>query len=154
MRNDMGSAVCSRKELITHIFMDVLRLNYPLDHYYASIVKDGDSTAHCYEEQDDNDEIFIDHNTTAEDARPQPDVPKKELHELLDGLAKEIEYTSISKFNISRSFVWEGAKRAVTRKSFCAKHKMSVQFTDDIGNSERAVDLGGPMKEFFTLVIQ
>ena len=31
---------------------------------------------------------------------------------------------------------------------------MSVKFTDDIGNSEGAVDLGGPMKEFFTLVMQ
>ena len=31
---------------------------------------------------------------------------------------------------------------------------MSVKFTDDIGNSEGAVDLGGPMKEFFTLVLQ
>ena len=151
--------------------MDIFSLNYPededvqevdscLDHYYASILNDGDSTALCYEEQvsitfnGDNNEIYRDYKTTAEDVRAQPGVPKKELHELLDGLAKEIDYTSISKFNISRSFVWEGAKRALTRKSFCAKNKMSVKFTDDIGNSEGAVDLGGPMKEFFTLVLQ
>ena len=131
-----------------------------LDHYYASILNDCDSTALCYEEQDsitfigDNDDILCDHKKTAEDFRGQPDVPKKELHELLDGLAMEIDYTSISKFNISRSFLWEGAKRAITRKSFCAKNKVSVKFTDDIGNSEGAVDLGGPMKEFFTLVMQ
>ena len=133
--------------------MDIFSLNYPededvqevdscLDHYYASILNDGNLTALCYEEQDsitfngDNNVIFCDYKTTAEDVRAQPGVPKKELHELLDGLAKEIDYTSISKFNISRSFVWEGAKRALTRKFFCAKNKMSVKFTDDIGNMQ------------------
>ncbi|CAB4019364.1 G2 M phase-specific E3 ubiquitin- ligase-like, partial [Paramuricea clavata] len=139
---------------------DVQEVDSCLDHYYAFILNDSDSTALCCEEQDsitfngDNNEIFRDYKTTAEDVRAQPGVPKKELRELLDGLAKEIAYTSISKFNISRSFVWEGAERALTRKSFCAKNKMSVKFTDDIGNSEGAVDLGGPMKEFFTLVLQ
>ena len=69
-------------------------------------------------------------------------------------MASEIDHTCISKFNISRSFVWEGAKRALARKSFSAKNKISVKFTDDVGTSEGAVDMGGPMKEFFTLVIQ
>ena len=45
-------------------------------------------------------------------------------------------------------------KRALARKSFSAKNKISVKFTDDVGTSEGAVDMGGPMKEFFTLVIQ
>ena len=69
-------------------------------------------------------------------------------------MASEIDHTCISKFNISRSFVWEGAKRALARKSFSAKNKILVKFTDDVGTSEGAVDMGGPMKEFFTLVIQ
>lgn len=30
---------------------------------------------------------------------------------------------------------------------------MSVKFTDDNGISEGAVDLGGPMREFFTLIL-
>ena len=107
-----------------------------LDHYYASILNDCDATALCYEEQEsikfigDNDEIFCDHKTTAEDICA-PDIPKKELHKLFDSLAKEVDYTSISKFNIFRSFLWEGMKRAITRKSFCAKKET----TDDIGNS-------------------
>ena len=42
----------------------------------------------------------------------------------------------------------------LARKSFSAKNKISVKFTDDVGNSEGAVDMGGPMKELFTLVIQ
>ena len=112
--------------------MDIFSLNYPededvqevdscLDHYYASILNDGDSTALCYQEQDsitlngDNNEIFRDYKTTAEDVRVQPGVPKKELHELLDGLAKEIDYTSISKFNIPRSFVWEHGGRLLCK---------------------------------------
>ena len=58
--------------------MEIFSLNYPddedvhkvdscLDHYYASILNDGNSTAICYEEQDsitfndDNDVIFLDH---------------------------------------------------------------------------------------------
>lgn len=40
------------------------------------------------------------------------------------------------------------------RKYFPQKNKISVKFTDDIGMSEGAVDLGGPMREFMTLVLE
>ena len=40
------------------------------------------------------------------------------------------------------------------RKSFSPSNKISVKFTDDIGYSEGAVDLGGPMREFMTLVLE
>jgi len=88
------------------------------------------------------------------DSEPATCTQEKDVNECLDELAKQIDGTHISKFNISRSYLWEGTKRAVLRKSFSPKHKVSVKFTDDIGNSEGAVDLGGPMREYFTLMIQ
>ena len=40
------------------------------------------------------------------------------------------------------------------RKSFSPNKKVSVKFPDDVGLSEGAVDLGGPMREFFTLALE
>lgn len=42
----------------------------------------------------------------------------------------------------------------MSHKSFSPANKISVKFTDDAGVSKGAVDLGGPMREFFTLVLQ
>ena len=76
------------------------------------------------------------------------------LKEILRNLSEALTYDEISKFNISRNHIWEGTKRALNRKSFHPRNKISVKFTDDIGTSEGAVDLGGPAREFFTLVIE
>ena len=76
------------------------------------------------------------------------------LKEILSNLSSAITDTGTSKFNISRNHIWEGAKRALNRKSFNPQNKLSVKFTDDMGISEGAVDLGGPAREFFTLVTE
>ena len=55
-------------------------------------------------------------------------------------LASKINSDKISKFNISRSNLWEGALRGLKRKSFSPDNKVSVKFTDDSGTSEGAVD--------------
>ena len=73
------------------------------------------------------------------------------LQEILEQLALKINEDKISKFNISRSHLWEGALRGLERKSFSPDNKVSVKFTDDSGTSEGAIDLGGPKREFFTL---
>ena len=75
------------------------------------------------------------------------------LPDILKELSSVINLDSISKFNISRSHVWEGTVRALTRKSFSPHNKVSVKFCDDVGTSEGAIDLGGPKREFFTLVL-
>ena len=75
------------------------------------------------------------------------------LPDILKKLSSVINLDSIPKFNISRSHVWEGTVRALTRKSFSPHNKVSVKFCDDVGASERAIDLGGPKREFFTLVL-
>ncbi|XP_053329662.1 G2/M phase-specific E3 ubiquitin-protein ligase-like [Spea bombifrons] len=58
-----------------------------------------------------------------------------------------------SKFNINRNNVWEGAVRGVRRSSFCPNNNISVKFSDDSGKIEEAVDLGGPRREFFRLLM-
>ena len=75
------------------------------------------------------------------------------MQEIVCQLASVIDYEKISKFNVSRSHLWESAKRGFSKKSFSPKNKISVMFTDDAGNSEGAIDLGGPTREFLTLLI-
>ena len=42
----------------------------------------------------------------------------------------------------------------MNKKSFSPQNKLSVKFMDDIGQSEGAVDTGGPAREFFTLITE
>lgn len=76
------------------------------------------------------------------------------LKTILEQKRHSICKTQTTKFNICRSNIWEGTKRAMLRKSFSPSNKISVKFTDDIGMSEGAVDLGGPMRECMTLVLE
>ena len=76
------------------------------------------------------------------------------IAEIRSSLSMAIDNDKISKLNISRNHIWEGAKRAMSRKSFSPSHKVSVKFTDDTGNAEGAVDQGGPTREFFTMAME
>ena len=67
--------------------------------------------------------------------------------------AKVSSTNGVTRLNISRNHVWEGARRSFRRPTYCAEYVMSVKFTDDIGVSEGAVDEGGPRREFLQLVI-
>ena len=77
----------------------------------------------------------------------------KSLQDILLDLNTKINHTEISKFNMSRGHLWEGAVRGLKRKSFSPANKISVKYTDDFGIAEGAFDSGGPMREFFTLII-
>ena len=79
--------------------------------------------------------------------------PSNPLKTILGNLASALNDNEISKFNISINHLWECAKRGFNRKSFSPTYKMSVKFTDDIGNSEGAVELGGPKRELLTLLL-
>ena len=76
--------------------------------------------------------------------------PKADLTEIIAQLACSINLEKISKFNIIRSNVWEGAVRGLSRKA--PESKVSVKFCDDLGAAEGAIDHGGPKREFFTFV--
>ena len=105
------------------------------------------------------DELSSDEEVIIENEKPPPPSVEVEtaqanitLREILHNLSSVIKDTETSKFNISRNHIWEGAKRALNRKSFDPQNRISVKFTDDMGISEGAIDLGGPAREFFTLV--
>jgi len=73
---------------------------------------------------------------------------------ILDSLHSKVSADNgVTKFNISRSHVWEGARRAFLRSTYSPQHMMSVKFTDDIGVAEGAVDEGGPRREFLQLLV-
>ena len=74
--------------------------------------------------------------------------------DILNELATAVDSSQgITKFNISRGHVWDGARRAVLRKNFKPHSVISVKFTDDIGQSEGAVDQGGSRREFLQLLV-
>ena len=78
-----------------------------------------------------------------------------DISDILQQLASaNIESEKISKFNICRSNICDAIFRGMNRKSFSPNKKLSVKFTDDIGLSEGAVDMGGPITEFFTLSLE
>ena len=69
-------------------------------------------------------------------------------------LQSQIDMEKITKFNIARNQVLDGARRAIHRKSFNPKTRISVKFTDDIGVAEGAVDEGGPKREFLRMLMR
>ena len=123
--------------------------NARLDNYYASLL---DAQPHT----SDAIVVSVSDSDVGEDGvgdvqSPAASKENEDIAEIVGELAKMVNVSMLSKFNISHNFLWEGAKRALSRKSFSPENKISVKFTDDAGVSERAVDLGGPMREFFTL---
>ena len=59
-----------------------------------------------------------------------------------------------SYINVRRRHVWEDACRHLCRKKFDPRAIISVKFADDDGNSEGAVDAGGPRREFLKLLVK
>jgi len=59
----------------------------------------------------------------------------------------------VTKFNISRGHVQDGTRRAILHKQYSPRKSISVKFTDEVGQSEGAVDQGGPKRELLQLLI-
>ncbi|KAL2089685.1 hypothetical protein ACEWY4_014373 [Coilia grayii] len=76
------------------------------------------------------------------------------VKEILHELATKITDHTKSKFNISRSNVLDGVLRGFKRGSYQPQNGIMVRFSDDLGFTEEAVDLGGPKREFLRLLIQ
>ncbi|XP_028975450.2 E3 ubiquitin-protein ligase pub3 isoform X3 [Esox lucius] len=74
--------------------------------------------------------------------------------EILQDLATKITQQKRCKFNINRSTVLDGAIRGFKRRTYDPCHTISVRFSDDMGVPEEAVDLGGPRREFLTLLME
>lgn len=78
----------------------------------------------------------------------------KPASEILLQLASKITPNKTCKFNINRQSVLDGAIRGFKRVSYDPTATMSVRFSDDLGTYEEAIDLGGPRREFLTLLME
>ena len=114
---------------------------------YGALLESSD-----FEATDDVEDLMEENKTVGTEEASSSQVG--DVKEILESLASVIDESSISKFNISRNHLWESAKRGFNRKTFSPAKKMSVKFTDDLGASEGAVDLGGPRRELLTLLLQ
>ena len=125
-----------------------------LDNQYASILEmmPGTSGEKCFSDSEEESSSGETHDYDY--VLPNTSSVTKPAKEILNELAGNINADALAKFNIARNFIWEGTKRAVSRKAFSPANKISVKFTDDAGTSEGAIDWGGPMREFFTLILQ
>lgn len=108
--------------------------------------------------EDINADQFSDEQVDEDEEKPPAMVTSTgvlDIKDILEELATlNIDNQHISKFNICRRNIWDGVLRGMERKSISPNKKVSVKFTDDVGLSEGAVDLGGPMREFFTLALE
>ncbi|CAJ1061341.1 uncharacterized protein LOC125894224 [Xyrichtys novacula] len=73
--------------------------------------------------------------------------------EVIANLALAIDHKKVSRFNISRADVWDGAVRGFRRSTYSESSDIFVKFTDDAGSFEEGLDTGGPKREFLTLLM-
>eukprot|EP00794_Sanderia_malayensis_P020750 gene20750-22778_t len=99
------------------------------------------------DDEDEREHLILNNNNSPASSSEET------IENLLFQLTSALSNEQISKFNVSRNHIWESARRGFGKKSFSANHKVSVKFTDDDGLSEGAVDLGGPTREFFNLLL-
>uniref|UniRef100_UPI0037E860EC G2/M phase-specific E3 ubiquitin-protein ligase n=1 Tax=Semicossyphus pulcher TaxID=241346 RepID=UPI0037E860EC len=73
--------------------------------------------------------------------------------DVVSNLSQKLNTTSCSRFNINRANIWDGALRGFKRSTYDPTYSMMVKFTDDVGQTEEALDTGGPTREFLTLLM-
>ncbi|KAF3833299.1 hypothetical protein F7725_026964 [Dissostichus mawsoni] len=76
------------------------------------------------------------------------------LPAIIANLSQPIDHGRVSRFNISRANVWDGAVRGFKRTSYSENCDMLVKFTDDAGVFEEGIDSGGPRREFLSLLMK
>lgn len=79
---------------------------------------------------------------------------KLSVSEVIANLALQIDRHSVSRFNICRSDIWDGAVRGFKRGTFSANNDLLVKFSDDGGRFEDGLDTGGPKREFLSLLMR
>ncbi|XP_025766407.1 G2/M phase-specific E3 ubiquitin-protein ligase isoform X1 [Oreochromis niloticus] len=76
-----------------------------------------------------------------------------QAHGIIANLALELDHKKVSRFNISRSAVWDGAVRGFRHSTYSDNYDMFIKFNDDAGSFEEGLDTGGPRREFLTLLM-
>ncbi|XP_039465100.1 G2/M phase-specific E3 ubiquitin-protein ligase-like [Oreochromis aureus] len=101
--------------------------------------------------------VTDDEDPTPNEAKAEP--PEEpvdtnlQAHEIIANLALELDHKKVSRFNISRSAVWDGAVRGFRRSTYSDNYDMFIKFNDDPGSFEEGLDTGGPRREFLTLLM-
>ncbi|CAI5668462.1 G2/M phase-specific E3 ubiquitin-protein ligase-like isoform X2 [Oreochromis niloticus] len=83
----------------------------------------------------------------------EPEDTDVQAHEIIADLALAIDHKKVSRFNISRSDVWDGAVRGFRRSTYSDNNDLFIKFNDDAGCFEEGLDMGGPRREFLTLLM-
>lgn len=79
---------------------------------------------------------------------------ERNITEIVANLSLPIDHQKVSRFNISRADIWDGAVRGFKRSSYSETTDMLVRFSDDAGKFEEGLDMGGPRREFLTLLMK
>lgn len=102
------------------------------------IIQSDEGVSYC-----DNQVISNEHGTTT-----------RTLAEILQGIQANINRQNVSLINVHRSTFWEDTCHQLGGKKFSPNNRLSVKFVNNEGESEGAVDLGGPTREFLTLAVK
>ncbi|XP_007545094.2 G2/M phase-specific E3 ubiquitin-protein ligase-like [Poecilia formosa] len=103
---------------------------------------------------EDDDEIEHFTEDKNHDLPPAEYVEKDvQPHDIIAELAMDIDHKKVSRFNICRSDVWDGAVRGFQRSTYSDNNDMFIKFNDDAGFLEEGLDTGGPRREFLTLLM-
>ncbi|XP_048112140.1 LOW QUALITY PROTEIN: G2/M phase-specific E3 ubiquitin-protein ligase-like [Alosa alosa] len=101
--------------------------------------------------EDDEDS---DSEGASQDFVKDPEGEHKSVSEIIANLALQIDHKAISRFNICRSEIWDGAVRGFKRGTFSEAKDLLVKFSDDEGRFEEGLDTGGPKREFLSLLMK
>ncbi|KAM4532095.1 uncharacterized protein V3H82_025949 isoform 1-T1 [Fundulus diaphanus] len=103
---------------------------------------------------DDDDEIEDLAEDKKQDLPPEEHVETNvQPQDIIAELALYIDHTKVSRFNIRRTDVWDGAVRGFKRSTYSDNNDMFIRFNDDAGCLEEGLDAGGPRREFLTLLM-
>lgn len=76
------------------------------------------------------------------------------MNDVLQELRSQLDINETMFINVRRGAIWTDACRQMTRKRFSPGSTISVKFADSEGNSEGAVDIGGPKREFLRMAVK
>ncbi|XP_028400989.1 G2/M phase-specific E3 ubiquitin-protein ligase-like [Dendronephthya gigantea] len=101
---------------------------------------------------DDSDDILL--HAALEESRREVVVPCQSIKDILKAHINDVMSKQEGKnyINVRRAHVLEDSIAKIRKTKFNPKLPISVKFADDEGNSEGAVDTGGPTREFFRLL--
>ncbi|XDV52365.1 hypothetical protein PO909_021099 [Leuciscus waleckii] len=102
-------------------------------------------------EQEDEEPVAVNVKNFQHTAIEETDIT---LPDIVANLSLPIDHKKVSRFNISRANVWDGAVRGFKRTTYSETCDMLVKFTDDTGVLEEGIDTGGPRREFLTLLMK